>query len=353
MDFSFNNFNFKIDLDRQRSLFKDCFPETSGDTIQSKEHYMWKFHSLGAPPSWEYICEYNTDMVGYYAALPYRYKIGKDITYVGMVCDVMTSSRYRGKGIFTKLGKYSTNELSSHVPFTMGYPIRPEVIPGHLKVGWEVAFDLPLYIKFLKSNSILKRYHLKFLYPLGNFFLILYNGIVKHKNSTKYSCCVSDNIDNIDDFNTFINQWQSSVDNSLIKDKTFYKWRFGAPKRNYTFLRIMISNKTIALITTRKIVKYDVPSLCIIDYMISTENTDCYGYINNCISTLAKEQGAEAIMTMMSKASAKKYNLFSNGFLKSPFKFKLIIKNLTDQYTRDRLFDEKKWHLMWVDSDDL
>lgn len=353
MNFSFKPFDFKIDLDRQRDLFKDCFPETLGDSIQEKEHYIWKFHSLGTPTSWEYICEHNADMVGYYAALPYRYQIGKDVTYVGMVCDVMTSSRYRGKGIFTKLGTYSTNELSTHVPFTMGYPIRPEVIPGHLKIGWEIAFDLPLYIKFLKSNSLLKRYHLKLLYPIGNVLLKIYNRIMEQRSDVLYSSSVSNSIDNIDDFNSFITQWQSSVVNSLNKDITFYKWRFGAPSRKYFFLRVFKENTTIALLVIRKIIKYDVPSLCIIDYMVTPGNQHCHGYINKCINKLAKEQGAEAVMTMMSKISAKRYNLLSNGYLKSPFLFKLIIKNLTNKYSKDLLFNEGNWHLMWVDSDDL
>ena len=53
MDFSFKEFDYRVDLDRQRELFKDSFPETAGDPIQSEKHYMWKFHSLGTPPSWE------------------------------------------------------------------------------------------------------------------------------------------------------------------------------------------------------------------------------------------------------------------------------------------------------------
>ena len=58
-------------------------------------------------------------------------------------------------------------------------------------------------------------------------------------------------------------------------------------------------------------------------------------------------------MTMMSKNSATEYKLNANGFFKSPFVFQLIIKNLTNEFTDEELFDEKNWHLMWIDSDDL
>ncbi len=353
MDFSFKEFDYKADLERQRELFKDSFPETAGDPIQSKKHYMWKFHSLGIPSSWEYVCENDTELLGYYAALPYRYKIGSVITKIGMVCDVMTSSSYRGKGVFTKLGRYSTQELSNHVPFTMGYPIRPEVIPGHLKIGWEIAFDLPLYIKFLKSNSLLRRYHLELLYPFGNALLKIYNSIIRQKIDKRYSFVLNNSIDNIDDFDSFIDKWQSSVENALIKESSFYKWRFNAPSRKYTFLTIQKGVNTIGVIVIRKVVKYDVPSLCLIDYMITNGNEKCHGYINHCLLKFAREQNAEAIMTMMSKVSAKKNKLLSNGFLRSPYTFKLIIKNLTNKFHKEQLFDENKWHLMWVDSDDL
>ena len=51
-------------------------------------------------------------MVGYYAAIPYKYNIGETQTDVGMVCDVMTSTKQRGKGIFTKIGRYATEDLA-------------------------------------------------------------------------------------------------------------------------------------------------------------------------------------------------------------------------------------------------
>src|ERR1035437_5002279 len=179
MELTFAHFDFAENLPQQRALFKDCFPETNGEAIQGREHYMWKFHSFPYEiHSWEYDAYIGKEMVAYYAAIPFNYKIGKIITHVGMVCDVMTSSKHRGKGIFTKLGRYSTDELSSHVPFTMGYPIRKGVVPGHLKVGWKIAFKMPLYIKFLQLNSLLKSKKIGFIAPFANIILSLYNGIV-------------------------------------------------------------------------------------------------------------------------------------------------------------------------------
>ncbi|GHT09249.1 hypothetical protein FACS189426_07090 [Bacteroidia bacterium] len=355
MELKFEHFDYQRNLDEQRSLFRDCFPETDGEVIQNTEHYLWKFHSFPSfMKSWEYAAYYDNEMAGYYAALPYRYKIGKKEISVGMVCDVMTSSKQRGKGIFTKMGVYSTAELASQVPFTMGYPIRKEVIPGHLKVGWRIPFQLPLYMKFLRLNTLLKSRKIDFLAPLGNCAISVYNFFRQTKINKSYTCSMVDTIDEVEGYEEFTNRWNLSVPNALIKDLSFCRWRYSAPDRKYHFLQVKnAKNQLIALVVFRKILKENVPSYGILDYQVLPEYDDCLGIINKVLADKAKQEGVEAIMTMMSRYSAQKYQIQQNGYIKSPFVFSLIIKNLTNEFSETELFNEKDWHLMWVDSDDL
>jgi hypothetical protein len=354
MELIFAPFDFTCNLPAQRTLFKDCFPETDGEAIQKNTHYIWKFHSFPCSVnSWEDVCYLEEDLVGYYAALPYIYKIGKKTTTVGMVCDVMTSSRYRGKGIFTKLGSYSTNELANFVSFTMGYPIRKEVIPGHLKVGWKIAFKMPLYIKFLKLNSLLISKKAGFISPFANIILSIYNSVLKNKIDKKYCCSIHSNIEMIEGYESFALEWRESVDNSLTKDLSFARWRYSAPERNYEFLSIRKNEKMVGFLAFRKIIKENVPSYGILDYMVLPGFENCHGLINKVLSNRAREENVEALITMMSQTSANKYKLIRNGFLKSPFVFSLIIKNLTNEFSDEEILREEKWHLMWVDSDDL
>lgn len=355
MEISFAHFNSAENLSQQRELFKDCFPETNGDVIQSEMHYNWKFHSFpNAVQSYEYASYIGSDMVGYYAAIPYRYKIGEKEVSVGMVCDVMTSSNYRGKGIFTKMGSFSTNELSTEVPFTMGYPIRKEVIPGHLKVGWKIPFSLPLYMKFIKLNSLLASKKLEFLAPLANVVLNLYNILIKTKFNNKFSFSLVTDIKEVLDYGNFAKEWSLSVPNALIKDLPFALWRYSAPERMYNFISINNEyGKMVGFVAFRKIVKEGVPSYGILDYMVLPNYDKCHGLINKVLNDKAKKDNVEAIMIMTSQYSASKFQLIKNGFFKSPFVFQLIIKNLTTQFSDEELFNEQNWHLMWVDSDDL
>jgi hypothetical protein len=355
MELSFEQFDYLKNLKQQRELFKDCFPETNGETTQEERHYLWKFHSFpNTPQSWEYTSYIGTEMVGYYAAIPYRYKIGNKVTSVGMVCDVMTNSHYRGKGIFAKMGKYSTEKLSLEVPFTMGYPIRKEVIPGHIKVGWTIPFRMPLYMKFIRLNAILSTKKIGFIAPLANICISVYNGFFKTKVNKKYTFSLLTDIREVEGYDSFVKEWSASIPNTLIKDLPFAIWRYGAPEMNYKFLSIRTrEGKMIGFLSFRKVIKEGVPSFGILDYMVLPNYGDCHGLINSVLSDCAKKENIEAIMTMMSKKSAKEYQLCKNGFLKSPFIFHLIIKNLTKEFSDEDLFNEMNWHLMWVDSDDL
>jgi len=355
MELTFEHFDYLKNLPQQRDLFRDCFPETNGETIQEQVHYDWKFHSFpNEVKSWEYASYIGTEMVGYYAAIPYRYKIGKKLTSVGMVCDVMTSSNHRGKGIFTKMGAYSTGELAAEVPFTMGYPIRKEVIPGHLKIGWEIPFSLPLYMKFFRLNALLSSKKMGFLAPFANAGIFLYNALVKTRSNKRLKFSLSTDINQIKDYDTFAKEWSTTVPNALIKDLPFAAWRYGAPDRKYQFLSIETKdNKMVGFVSFRKIVKEGVPSFCLLDYMVLPGFEGCNSLINKVLADCARKEKVEAVMTMMSKHSASEYQLCKNGFFKSPFVFQLIIKNLTKEFTKEELFDEKNWHLMWVDSDDL
>lgn len=351
----FEHFEYTLNLKQQRELFKDCFPETNGETIQESAHYIWKFHSFpNEVLSWEYACYSDSEMVGYYAAIPYQYKIGEKVVSVGMVCDVMTSSKHRGKGIFTRMGTYSTKELSYQVPFTIGYPIRKEVIPGHLKVGWKIPFSMPLYMKFICLDSLLKSKRIGFFTPVANVMISFYNWILKTKLNKKYSFELSTNISEVNGYDSFAKEWSESIPNALIKDLSFAKWRYGAPARTYQFLSINNQvGKMIGFVSFRKIIKESVPSFGILDYMVLPDYKDAHGLINKVLTDCAKKAKVEAIMTMMSKTSASDYQLFNNGFFKSPYVFQLIIKNLTNEFNDEHLFNENNWHLMWVDSDDL
>jgi hypothetical protein len=361
MELTFRRFDHESNLTEQRSLFQNSFPEGVGTSAETPEHYYWKFQSFpGKIKSYEYgaWARETKTLVGYYAALPYRYRIDGQTVVCGMVCDVMTHSSARGQGVFTQLGRYATNDLkSSDISFTAGYPVRPEVIPGHLKVGWKIAFPLPTYIKLLKANALLEARRLKVLTPITNVVLKAFTFCLRKPfaGSASYSVTVKDTKGLVDlpEYDQFFAEWSKGQKHILVKDRDFWKWRLGAPSTEYKAVCIYKDRTLVAIAVTRATELKNIPTLAILDLMVVPGHERCLSFLHRQTELLALQLNAEAISVMVSQTWARKYRLFRQGFLKTPFIFHLIFKRLSEGMSEESLSQEENWHLMWVDSDDL
>jgi len=341
----------------QRSLFKDAFPERIGTEAAEESHYFWKFHCFpNAPPSYEYAAYHDNNMVGYYAALPYPYIMNGKEMICGMVCDVMTHSSMRGKGLFTAIGRFATDDLKNQgLQFTSGYPIRPEVIPGHLKVGWVKTFQMPLYIKILKVNTILSKWNMSFVSSLINPF-------IKITSLYKLFCPNHENvceiyevneIDKINGYDDFFLKWSSKQSHYLIKSRAFLKWRLSAPAKQYRIICVREKANLVAVAIIAFADVKGVPSIGILDLMVLDDHYSAIQYIFRALESLAIEKKAEAIIGMFCKHWANKYNLIKYGMIRTNIFFTLILKQLDTSIDFKSLKKETNWNLTWIDSDNL
>ncbi|HEY2217284.1 MAG TPA: GNAT family N-acetyltransferase [Solirubrobacteraceae bacterium] len=354
----FGQFEQAERLTEQRELFEDAFPENKGAPPASVETYRWKFHGFPAsPPSYEYMALEDGRMVGYYAAIPYRYQIGGSMRRVGMACDVMTHSQARGKGVFTSLGRYSLAEMQqAGVDLMTGYPIRPGVMGGHLRVGWTIAFELPMYLHPLKSNAILRSKRLGWLAPPVNVGIGIFQRLLGGRSSDaglRVNTGPAPELLRSEAFAEFVQRWSQSVPNHLIKSADFYDWRLAAPGTQYQAFLAQRDEQIVAAAVVREQDLQGIPSLALLDLMVVDGEERTLGLLYRTIADQARRLGVEAVVTMMSKHSAKRYRLARHGFLKSPFTFKLIVKALREDISAEDLCSEADWHLMWIDSDDL
>lgn len=365
----FGPFNYDRDYRKQRNLFSLSFPETQGEPPETDDFYDWKFRQFPAEkPSYEYCLlpeEQNGSaqplMAAYYAALPYRYNINGKIVPCGMVCDVMTHPDLRGQGLFTKIGRFATEDLKNQgLGFVSGYPIRPEVIPGHLKVGWRIAFDLPLYMQVLSANSILKTKNLGFLAWAINPFLWAWQSVASRLCKRDPNHCVDTAEINWSDeavlgpeCYTFIAKWQQTQKYYLLKTTEFMKWRLSAPGSQYHLVKVFNKNEVIALAIARKTIIRGIHSLAVLDFMSLPSEPRASASVVYGLQSLAVSLNAEVIITMCSRHQASLHHLVRNGFIKTHMIFKLILKPLAPQFENDDFFEESNWSLTWLDSDDL
>ena len=361
MSIHFRKFDYKSELAVQRSLFLECFPEHSESSMLSNEHYLWKFQSKpGRILSAEYVAiDEHNDLLGYYAAIPYQYCINGKTADAAMVCDVMTGVKARGKGVFTKLGIYSTDAFKQlDFDFTTGYPIRKEVIPGHIKAGWNINHELPLYARFIKFDAFLKNKKLGFAAPIVNAIYWLCTSLfelgfrfrTKAIQMENYSSFQIDEIVGLDEY---YEKWGSQLTISLKKSSAFLKWRLGAPQKKYHIIIARKETSIIGVLVATEIMREGVPCVAILDLSVLEGDYHVSNLLTHQIMQIGKSNGAELLLIMLGKKWYSKYRLFAHSFIKTPFKFYLIVKKLNDRIAGEILDNENNWHLTWIDSDDL
>ena len=68
---------------------------------------------------------------------------------------------------------------------------------------------------------------------------------------------------------------------------------------------------------------------------------------------LAREQRKDVVACMASKSWAKNYRFTGSCYFQTPSVFSLIVKKLDPGIADESLLIASRWHVFWIDSDDL
>jgi GNAT acetyltransferase-like protein len=342
-----------------QNLFRDCFPETAGTSLETREHYLWKYGLEGkAASAFEFGAYDDARLVGYYAALPLTYHINGSPRVAGLVCDVMTDPARRGTGIFTMQGRYATEVMAREgVAFVTGYPIRPSVLPGHFKVGWKVAFDLPVYFKLLDPTTLLAPRGLRALGPVLRPLCTTYQALARETSpGDGGGVCrqyTPEEFFGLPEYPSFQKTWSAQYDISLDRTADFFRWRLGAPEASYRIMALYHGSELtgVAVVRNSTINHLDVTAL--VDLLILSERASAAGALHREIEAYARQSRTGGVVIMATRPDAVRWRLYRFGFLKSPVKFQLILKWLSEAPEPSAFWQPQAWHLSWADTDNL
>jgi GNAT superfamily N-acetyltransferase len=353
----FSRFDFRTRLDDQRELSLDCFPEFRGTPAETKEFYRWKFQSLpSAPPSYEFVAESDGKLVGYYAALPYQYKIMGKSALIGMVCDVMTHSRARGQGVFTELGRFSLDQMKrANVDCVTGYPIRKEVIPGHLKTGWSVVLPMPMYMSVVGTKFLFSRLGGPGVVPIADRLVHGINKLIAagRSNDAITKILSVEDFLGLEAYEAFVCGWSKDKTNYLLKTREFLRWRLSAPGASYKVVCAFRGPQLVAVAIARRLKLRGIESLALLDLMVLPGEESAVAAVTRRLRDLAREETADVVVVCMTKKWATSLRLLRCGFFPTPFVFKLIAQRLSKRVNDADVYTPDNWCLTWLDSDDL
>jgi hypothetical protein len=339
----FQNLQIDKDVEILQLLLGKAFPEADFDSTFSKEVLNWKFSTASGKMTC-FLGFFNNQPASFYGVLPRTYISRGNEHTVGLVVDVLTSPEFQGNGLFTQSGLYALNSLEqSSVSSVIGFPIRPEVLPGHLKVGWEVRFALPIYVYPIglgDASGFKKKTISRFL----RLFAISLQPLRKSPRG----------IARVSDIQTFLNDpdvanfYRRTCSNNAVKlkkDPEFLRWRLSRPNVEYvcfTYGEQHINGCAVVRILEMNGFK----TAAIVD--IDAES-DIYGRaITENIIEFAKGKRVDLIGVCMNQSLFKKLGLKQVGFIRSFSKFKVITRKTGEN---DITFDEVNSQITWLDSD--
>lgn len=338
-------------------LFLDAFPEKKDASIAGAEHYAWKFLQQPGPAApLGYAAFEETTPAGFYGAIPLSYRAAGRTMTAALICDVMTASSMRGRGIFTRMGRCAIDDMAKRgIDFLTGYPIRPEVIPGHLKVGWKILFRLPIFLKVVRSRAILERAHCGLLAPLGDIGALAYRGAAKlFRAGTRGVRTVSMDIATLlarPDLAAFLERWSEQGGHRLIRTTDLLRWRLSAPAAQCEAVVALDGDRLVGLALASHSDVRGVPVLTVLDFLLLPGFAHASGALHDALETLAVRAGLSCVGLMTTAEKAAEWELQSNGYLRSPFVYDFILRWLVAGEMPASIASAAEWHLTWFDTD--
>lgn len=173
--------------------YSRCFPESKLSPSESAKFLMKKYgNDISTPKNLRYstLIQNDSIVVAGYGVIPNSYRLGATFKKVGLVCDVFTHPDYRRMGLFKRVSRVAIErETEQGTDFLIGFPIREEVMPGHLSVGWQHVFDMNIWWALPRVNyqKILVQpvnySQLAFLYDSKKFKIEMSDKFFEHRSS--------------------------------------------------------------------------------------------------------------------------------------------------------------------------
>lgn len=139
--------------ENDQDAIADLFKAEYGNSY-SQKHQKWKFweNPEGSPVI--VVAVDTKQVVGHYALLPVRLKLGNQRVIGAQSCDTLIHPQYRGQGMFISLAE-TCIELAGlkGVEALYGFP-NDNSFPGFVnRLNWDHTGDTPYYVRFIKPSK--------------------------------------------------------------------------------------------------------------------------------------------------------------------------------------------------------
>ena len=273
----------------------------------SQEWWNWKYKSNPAGFWGEkgdiWVAENQNKLVGYWAVIPEKIKLGSEIVTVAQGVDAATHPNYRRLGIHKTLMRKVCLDAQNRYDFIFSFPM--EILYKYrLRHGWK-GLRIPEFLKFLNYDRPLRNFFTNnFVVWSGKTALKAYQAGRKLFSSpfVKRGTVDSVEIQKInqfpDEIDDFWKQVRLEYEICLERTATFLNWRFSKYFGDYQFfIARSIQNKNIVGYLVLK--KTTIPNignvLDIVDLHVLRSEDKCLLNLIDTAITIAKNEGLDLV----------------------------------------------------------
>lgn len=340
-------------------LFLDVFGKPLGKTESSK-HWKWEYRNNPNDRLDIILAVYENKIVGHYAVIPVKMKIGNKEYMTSLSLDTMTHRNHRGQGIFPTLAIKLYDVLGKNgIPITYGFPNAFSIRGFIKKLNWFEISDVPIYIRPLNFISLFYHY-LKnkflstFIGSITNFFNNLFLKEKKMSHNFK--------IEKIKIFGKeFDDLWElakKEITIGVIRDRKYLNWRyFQKPEEKYDVFTIKNNEKLKGYIILKMEERFNLKIGLIMDILTDPSHLSYQNHLIEYVISYFKKKKVDIISVIMfphwryyNSLKKKRFIKLFKTFFPEKIYFGARINNNNDVDIQ-LIKNPRNWYITWGDTD--
>lgn len=345
------------DRDSVLSLFEAAFGKP-------RDPAQWKWEFLGGPrPALIVVAESDGKIVGHYAILPRKIKVGGKTLESGLVVDVMTHPDFGKRGIFVNSGLEAFRQAKeAGLQILMGFP-NEAAIRGHLKVGWSELGYVTVNARPLKADSLRKMAGDRLKLP-GFVAALLDRGLNAlnrislgdGRGEMIVDWISPEDLGSLkDEIEAFVSKSLTPYSVSNPRNPDWYAWRLSDPlDRTYTTILRHRSSRAIHGLGVLKVKEKDgMRTGAVMDLLALDGDGEVQRQVLQQLLRKALSEGCEILIVLGSPAARRRSVMTRMFMFPTPRRLRFIVRSTGDDRLPEELHELSNWHIELIDHDTI
>jgi CheY-like chemotaxis protein len=232
---------------------------------------------------------------------------------------------------------------STPVDAVTGYPIRADVMPGHLKVGWSAHFRMPVYV--MATGAAVPGSRAQSVAGLAGSTAPRLLGAGGHATVSEVG------VEELAGVAAGLQAAAAASGTSIaLRDASFLRWRLARPGASYV-CAVADGRRGRAFAIARETHLRDVPALALLDLM--SDDAGATRALLRWLRRRAHHSGLPVLAFCANSATARRLALGRLGLVRSPVTFRFIARPTGPDLVAGDFERDAAWHLTWLDADTL